>query len=226
MNLFSRYLLWVTAAHALGCASLSQAQTPTPPSADTGAGKPNAPTTDALFGLLQEQLKRVDQDAAMLKEQFAKLDLALLKKHLEGILEAVQKGDYAKAQVLALSLDKVIGTDTLGRSFGILKMRAEKGTAATIAAIQEYLSRPNITPEERKLFEGLMAALQTAGGEDSKAFVHSAIVLACKDKLGDEQGQLLAALVTAALYGDSSKQQPGLIDVFGDALRGLVAPPK
>jgi hypothetical protein len=226
MNFTSRFFRWVLAA-TLGCASLSLAQTQPPaPTPGPGAGQPNAPTTEAIFSLLQEQLKRVDQDAAMLREQFAKLDLPLLKKQFEGILEAVQKGDYNKAQQIALSMDKALGTDTLARSLGILKMRAEKGAEATLAAIKEYLSRPNITPEERKLFEGLMVALETAGSDDSKAFVHSTIVLACKDKLGNEQGQLLAALVISALFGNTSKEQPGLIDLFGDTLRGLVAPAK
>lgn len=141
--------------------------------------------------------ERLDQSKAAL----AKVDIESLKKHADGLMAAMQAGDFAGAEKSAAAFDAAMQSKVLQRTVAVMKARTEQGNDAAQALIDSYVKLPELGPEERRFFEGLKEKIVNSSVDDRVNFVVIAAAIACQIGLKGHGGDL-PFLAMELLFGE------------------------
>jgi hypothetical protein len=170
---------------------------------------------------LTKQWNGAGQLPQELKDQLAKVDWETVGIQFKATIEALEKGDYAEAEKLALAMDATLGTHALKEYVPILKAWVEQGMEGASTAIRTYLNRPDISEVEKKAYEGLLVSLETMERDDVKGYVSLGVVFACRHQFGSPQGELVGGLIVTGLYGEAGGTK-GLVQWAKESLKGAL----
>jgi hypothetical protein len=213
MDLAIRHLLACTAVILTAC---GESKTPSGTAAiegETPATKAGATFVEEAKAMAQKALDSVEKvEWKAWKNKLTQADLSQAKKVLDGIdlpaartkydelAAALAKKDYVQAEFYAKQFDELMSSDVAGRTIGFLKLKAEKGTDAAVAAVKDYLNTPGLGESSRQLGEKMLVHLQSVEQDQIEGVLCFVVYYAVDSKveIKGPHGQNMAAILAVA----------------------------
>ena len=157
-----------------------------------------------------EVLKSGREYVEKAKSAVNRVNLDALKTEVKQVKEAIASGNYAEAEKLSQSVDILLGSDVVGDTVGLMKIRADQGAEAAQSKLAEYLSLPGLDSQQKQNLEKIGDLVANLNGQDRDASVRIlalAVASGCESKFGNGSGGL-AMMVTSAIF-PTLNEDPG-----------------